>query len=167
MTSEERQRLGQHLLALVAVLDYPTAEAAGLSGLGLEELENCYVRLFINNLGGVGAPPFAGCYGEKGDRLNFMAQYSGFCREAGIELTASFPPDYIPLMVEALALLLSAEDSEADLRALLSAFYQRWPGLFAMALKEHDQTGLYADAGEELWRTIETLSEAFALNSAT
>ena len=164
---EEKQQIGQRLLELVAVLDYPTAEVAELSGLGLEELENGYVRLFINDLGGVSAPPFAGCYVEKEDRLNFMAQFSGFCREAGIEINASFPPDYIPLMVEALVLLLSAEDSETDICSLLSTFYQRWPRLFAVTLKEHDKTGLYVDAGEELCRIIEELPDILALNPAT
>ncbi|MBW6508163.1 MAG: molecular chaperone TorD family protein [Desulfuromonadales bacterium] len=167
MTTQDKQQIGQRLLELVALLDYPTAEIAELCGFSFEKLENCYVRLFINDLGGVSAPPFAGCYVEKEDRLNFMSRFSGFCREAGIEIDASFPPDYIPMMVEVLVLLLSVEGSEADVRSLVSSFYQRWPRLFAETLKEHDKTGLYADAGKELCRIIEELPDILIFNAAT
>ena len=166
------------LLTLAGCFDYPSAARAGQLRLPPVELENSYVRLFINSLGGVKAPPYAGCYLDGRDRRQFMIEFSGLCRQYGIVLGPSQPPDYIPAMLEALALLL-ADCSELPeiyphdsvpvpaLLTLLNDFYRHWPELFATALKEHDQTGYYAAAAAALQDTLATLRQTTAASLTT
>ena len=164
MTNEERQQICKRLIELAGLLDYPTAEVANNSDLVLEDLESHYVRLFINNLGGVSAPPFAGCYIEQVDRLDFMSKFSGLCRGRGINIDSSYPPDYIPLMVESLALMLSAGTDGSEIKPVINEFYAHWPRPFAAALLKHDQTGLYAPVGDEICRIIDNIPKSFSDN---
>ena len=158
------------LLTLAGCFDYPLSARAEQLRLPTLELENTYVRLFINSLGGVKAPPYAGCYLDWRDRRQFMIEFSGLCRQYGIVLGSSQPPDYIPAMLEALALLLD-ECSELPefyphdsvpvpaLPALLNNFYRYWPEFFASVLKEHDETGFYAAAATALQDTLANLRQ--------
>lgn len=142
--------LAGRLLELVAVLDYPTPEVADRCDLTLEDLESRYVRLFVNDLGGVAAPPYAGCFLEKENRLEFMSQFSGFCLEHGITIDQSQPPDYIPMMIEVLVMLLGGGVERETLHSLITDFYKQWPEAFATALRQHDDVGIYVTVAEEL-----------------
>ncbi len=150
MIAEEKQEAAQRLLELVALLEYPTLEVADRCDLKFEDLESRYIRLFVNSLGGVAAPPYAGCFLEKENRLEFMSQFSGFCLEQGVAIDQAQPPDYIPMMVEVLVMLLSGDAEPETLYSVIADFYCRWPEAFASTLREHDDVGIYVTVAEEL-----------------
>ncbi len=143
------------------MLEYPTPEVAERCDLGLEELESRYVRLFVNDLGGVAAPPYAGCFLVGSDRLKFMSEFSGFCLNNGFALDPAQPPDYIPMMVEVLAMLLSGDDKPEIPRSLIADFYQQWPEAFAASLKQCDDIGIYVTVAEELCRLLQEIAEKY------
>ncbi len=138
----------QPLLTLAGLLAYPTVQVAAAAGIELERLENTYVRLFGNDREGVQAPPYAGCYLDEADRLQFMMRFSGFCRQRGVVLDSSEPPDYIPMMLEVLALLCSRGDERVR-SGPLDVCYSTWPAAFSTAVRRHDDTGFYAMVAEE------------------
>lgn len=140
------------------MLDYPTLEIAVRCDLELIELENHYISLFANNLGGVAAPPFAGCFLDKADRLGFMARFSGFCREHGVVVDTTHPPDYIPMMMEALALLVNNENEQGSLDPVITEFYSCWPERFAAALQQSDTVGIYATVAEEFCQILHEIT---------
>lgn len=156
------------LLNLAGCFDYPSRKLAGELKLDLAELEHNHVRLFINDRGGVKAPPYAGCYLNHDDRRRFMIEFSGICLRHGIVLGPSQPPDHIPAMLEALALLLAETGDTADpeISELLDRYYSHWPEAFAQALSEHDQSGFYATVAEELKETLAGLRRAPGERSA-
>lgn len=155
MITEEKQELAQRLLELVLLLEYPTPEVAQSCGLRYEDLESRYVRLFVNDLGGVAAPPYAGCFLEKQDRLEFMSHFSGFCLEHGIALDSGQPPDYIPMMMEVLAMHLNEDAQRETILSLTANFYHDWPQGFAAALCRHDVVGIYATVAEEFCQILQ------------
>lgn len=165
MIIEEKQEVAQRLLELVALLEYPTPEVAERCGLGFEELESRYVRLFINDLGGVAAPPYAGCFLAKQDRLEFMSHFSGFCLEHGIAIDSGLPPDYIPMMMEVLALHLSEDAQREALLSLTADFYRDWPKGFAAALHQHDDVGIYATVAEEFCQILQEIDADHVANT--
>lgn len=157
----------RRLLNLAGCFDYPSSAMAQQLQLGLEELENIHVRLFVNDRGGVKAPPYAGCYLNEQDRRQFMIEFSGLCLQQGIVLGSSHPPDHIPAMLEALALLMADARESGNaygpgIRTLLDTFYSHWPECFASVLGEHDETGFYAAAAAELQQTLVALRQASA-----
>lgn len=156
MNKISEKATAQQLLSLAALFEYPTAELSVALDVEYETLQNAYVRLFVNNLGGVQAPPYAGCYLADQDRLEFMSYFSGMCRRCGISLKASQPPDYIPLMMEVLALVLSQGQPPEDVEKLVGPFYGEWPQKFAETLKRHDDIGVYAAAADEFKALLET-----------
>jgi TorA maturation chaperone TorD len=163
--TEEKQELAQRLIELVVLLEYPTPEVADRCGLGFEELESRYVRLFINDLGGVAAPPYAGCFLDKINRLEFMAQFSGFCLELGVALDSAQPPDYIPMMVEVLVMLLNTDSEREVLQSLLVNFYRQWPAAFAAAVQQSDDVGIYATVAEELCQILQEIDAKHATST--
>lgn len=165
MIIKEKQEVAQRLLELVALLEYPTPEVAERCGLGFEELESRYIRLFINDLGGVAAPPYAGCFLAKQDRLEFMSNFSGFCLEHGIVIDSSQPPDYIPMMMEVLALQLSEDARREALFSLTADFYRDWPKGFAAALYQHDDVGIYATVAEEFCQILQEIDADYVANT--
>lgn len=166
MLAVEKQEAARRLLELVALLEYPTLEVADRCDLKLEDLESRYIRLFVNSLGGVSAPPYAGCYLEKENRLEFMSQFSGYCLDNGIAIDMAQPPDYIPMMVEVLVMLLSGEVEQEALHSLIADFYSQWPEAFASALREHDDVGIYVTVAEELCSILQEIRTKKALNTA-
>ncbi len=128
------------------------------SGIPLETLENLHVRLFINDRGGTKTPLFAGCYLPGEDRLDFMLRFSGACRAQGIALNTGFPPDYIPMMIEVLALMFRRPSLQEGARTLARQYFTGWPTGFAAALKQHDETGFFSEIAEGLSRTLENLA---------
>ncbi len=154
------------LLRCSSLLEYPTEALAAQSGIALERLENCHVRLFINDRGGTKAPLFAGCHLPGEDRLDFMLRFSAACRQRGVALKTAFPPDYIPMMIEVLALLRSRPGAEDDARTLARDFFIGWPERFAEALKQHDETGIYSEVAEHLAQALEDLAAEPALSRA-
>lgn len=163
MLAEEKKEAAQRLLELAVLLEYPTLEVADRCGLKLEDLESRYIRLFVNSLGGVAAPPYAGCFLERKNRLEFMSQFSGFCLENGLAIDMAQPPDYIPMMVEVLVMLLSEDAQQETLHSLIADFYCQWPEAFASVLREHDDVGIYVTVAEEfcsVLREIETKNES-------
>lgn len=157
----------RQLLNLAGFFDYPSSSMAEQLQLGLEELEESHIRLFVNSLGGVKAPPYAGCYLSLLDRRQFMIEFSGLCLRHGIVLGPSQPPDHIPAMLEALALLLaddrvSGDQPDPKIADLLDTYYSHWPESFAMAVEEHDETGFYATAAEALRETLAGLRQSAA-----
>lgn len=164
MIAQEKQKVAQRLVELVALLEYPTPEVADRCGLGFEDLESRYIRLFVNNLGGVAAPPYAGCFLEKQDRLEFMSAFSGFCLEHGIAIDPAQPPDYIPMMMEVLAMHLSDDAQRETLLSLTADFYHDWPKGFAAALQEHDDVGIYVTVADELCQILQEIDAKLAAN---
>ncbi len=150
------------MLELVALLEYPTPEIAERCDLGCEELESRYIRLFVNNLGGVAAPPYAGCFLEKQDRLGFMSAFSGFCLEHGMAIDPAQPPDYIPMMMEVLAMHLSDDAQRETLLSLTADFYRDWPKGFAAALQEHDDVGIYVTVADEFCQILQKIDAELA-----
>ena len=144
-------------MELVALLEYPTPEVADRCDLGFEELESRYIRLFINDLGGVAVPPYAGCFLKKQDRLDFMSDFSGFCLEHGIALDPVQPPDYIPMMMEVLVLLLASDVQQDTLLSLTADYYRAWPHDFAVALRQYDDVGIYTTAAEEFCQILQEI----------
>jgi len=165
VTTKEKQEVAQRLLELVALLEYPTPEVADRCGLGFEELESRYIRLFINDLGGVAAPPYAGCFLDKANRLEFMAQFSGFCLELGVTLDSAQPPDYIPMMVEVLVMLLNTDTEREVLHSLLVNFYRQWPAAFAAAVQQSDDVGIYTTVAEEFCQILQEMDAKLAANT--
>jgi putative dimethyl sulfoxide reductase chaperone len=149
--------VAEEFLALIEPFDYPTAAWAAEVGVPLETLENEHIRLFGNDLGGVKAPPFAGCYLAGEDRIDFMVRFGQACRNLGIDLDGSFPPDYIPLMIEVLAMLHSDGQQTVN-EELVNDFYRIWPGRFADAIFQHDATGVFATAAGRLRGVLEGLA---------
>jgi putative dimethyl sulfoxide reductase chaperone len=147
----------EEYLALIKPFDYPTAAWAAEVGVPLETLENEHIRLFANDLGGVKAPPFAGCYLEGEDRIDFMVRFSQACCNLGIDLDGSLPPDYIPLMIEVLAMLHSGGQQTVN-EEFITDFYRIWPGRFAEALIQHDATEVFATAAGRLQGVLEGLA---------
>ncbi|MBD1400048.1 molecular chaperone TorD family protein [Pelovirga terrestris] len=159
MISEDKKEVAERLKELVALLEYPTPEVAERCDLELEDLESRYVRLFVNDLGGVAAPPYAGCYLVGSDRLKFMSEFSGFCLKHGLALDPAQPPDYIPMMVEVLAMLLSGNDRPEIPQLLITSYYQQWPEAFAATLKQSDDIGIYVTVAEEFCRLLQEVAE--------
>jgi len=159
---QEKQDIVERLMELVALLEYPTPEVADRCGLGFEELESRYIRLFINDLGGVAAPPYAGCFLKKQDRLEFMSAFSGFCLEHGIAIDPVQPPDYIPMMMEVLVMHLSADAQREDLLSLIADYYRDWPQGFTAALREHDDIGIYVAVAEEFCQILQEIDAQHA-----
>jgi putative dimethyl sulfoxide reductase chaperone len=157
VTAQAESWTARQLLYLAALFEYPTAELAERLDVDFEALQNAYVRLFVNNLGGVQAPPYAGCYLTEQDRLEFMSHFSGLCRRSGVALKASQPPDYIPLMMEVLALLLSEGREAAEIKSLVEQSYAVWPERFAEALKQHDETGVYLAIAVDFKELLQSL----------
>ncbi len=149
----------RQLLNLAGCFDYPSSSLAKQLNVDLEELENTHVHLFINDRGGAGAPPYAGCYLEQEDRQRFMIDFSGICRQQGIVISSGHPPDHIPAMLETLALLLAEarQSPNLDIESLVNRYYRDWPERFASALEEHDEVGFYAAAAKELQKTLKLL----------
>lgn len=145
------------LLELVAVLDYPTPEVAEMCNLRLEDLESHYVRLFINDLGGVKAPAYAGCHLDRDNRLEFMTAFSGFCRQQGVRIDKTQPPDFIPMMMEALAFLVDRGCDGVALKEVVSEYYSDWPERFAATLEQQDRVGIYAQVADEFCRLLEQI----------
>lgn len=139
----------QKLLNLAALFEYPTAPLSAALDVDFESLQQTYVRLFVNNLGGVQAPPYAGCYLPDRDRLEFMSYFSGACRRSGVALKATQPPDYIPLMMEVLALLLSQGAQGQDVAKMVAPCFDEWPQRFVETLEQHDDIGVYVAAAKE------------------
>lgn len=166
MIVAEKEGLAQRLLELVALLGYPTPEVADRCGLGFEELESRYIRLFINDLGGVAVPPYAGCFLATQNRLEFMSHFSGFCLERGIALDPVQPPDYIPMMMEVLVMHLKNDAQPAVLTSLTADFYRGWPKGFAAALSQHDNVGIYATVAEEFCQILQEIEEKHAANTS-
>lgn len=165
------QEQARQLVNLAGCFDYPTAELANHLEVDLTSLENLHVRLFINDLGGTKAPPYAGCHLEDRDRRQFMIDFSGVCRLHGLVPGSSYPLDHIPSMLEVLALLLDettaapelTPQSEpsvdpAELAELLEQYYRHWPARFAAALEQHDEVGFYAAAAREINELLINLS---------
>lgn len=140
------------------LLEYPTLEVAERCDLKFEDLESRYIRLFVNNLGGVAAPPYAGSFLEKENRLEFMSQFSGWCLEHGVALDQVQPPDYIPMMVEVLVMLLNGDAEQKTLHSLIADFYSLWPEAFASTLRRHDDVGIYVTVAEELCSILRELA---------
>jgi putative dimethyl sulfoxide reductase chaperone len=152
--------LSGRLLELVAVLDYPTPEVAEACNLRREELESHYVRLFINDLGGVKAPPYAGCHLDRDNRLEFMTAFSGFCRQQGICIDETQPPDFIPMMMETLAFLSDHGRDAVALKEVVFQYYSNWPERFAAALEQQDELGMYAQVADEFRRLLEQIQNS-------
>lgn len=146
------------------MLEYPTPEVADRCGIGIEELESRYIRLFVNNLGGVAAPPYAGCFLDKQDRLNFMSAFSGFCLEHDIRIDPVQPPDYIPMMMEVLAMHLNDDAQRETLLSLTADYYRDWPQGFAAALQEHDDVGIYTTVVDEFCQILQEIDAKLAAN---
>lgn len=146
----------QKLLNLAALFEYPTAQLSAALDVDFEVLQQTYVRLFVNNLGGVQAPPYAGCYLPDQDRLEFMSFFSGACRRSGVALKGSQPPDYIPLMLEVLALLLSQGGQSQDAAKRVEPCYGEWPQRFVETLEQHDDIGVYVAAAKEFKALLDT-----------
>ena len=157
MIVQKKQEVAQRLLELVALLEYPTPEVAERCDLGFEELESRYIRLFVNDLGGIAAPPYAGCFLKKQDRLEFMSDFSGFCLEHGIAIDPTQPPDYIPMMMEVLVMLLSSDVQRENLFSLTADYYRDWPQDFAAALRQHDDVGIYTTVAEEFCQILQEI----------
>lgn len=152
----------RRLLNLASCFDYPSSAMAEQLQLGLQELESTHIRLFVNGLGGVKAPPYAGCYLNDRERRQFMIEFGTLCLKHGIVLGPSQPADHIPTMLEALALLMvenpeTKKSATPEVDAMLNSFYRQWPEAFAMALAEHDETGFYTAAATELQETLAAL----------
>lgn len=154
--TQEKQEVAQRLLELVALLEYPTPEIADRCDLGFEQLESRYIRLFVNDLGGVAVPPYAGCF-LKNDRLEFMSHFSGFCLEHGIAIDSAQPPDYIPMMMEVLVMLLNSDAQREDLLSLTADYYRDWPQEFAAALRQYDDVGIYTIVAEEFCQILQEI----------
>lgn len=146
----------EEFLVLIKPFDYPTAALAVEVDVPLALLENEHIRLFANDLGGVKAPPFAGCYLAGEDRIDFMVRFSQACGSLGIDLDGSLPPDYIPLMIEVLAMLHSGGQQTVN-EEFITDFYRIWPERFAEALIQHDATGVFATAAGRLQGMLEGL----------
>ncbi|MFH7325001.1 molecular chaperone TorD family protein [Desulfurivibrio sp. C05AmB] len=156
ISSDDQRRL----INLAGYFAYPTPLLAEKLKVPLTELEHNHIRLFINDLGGVKTPPYAGCYLNSCDRRQFMIDFSGFCQTHGIVLGSGHPPDHIPAMLEVLALLLAESPGEetAELSSMIGPYYRDWPQGFAAALAEHDTIGFYAAIGAEIEKALATLT---------
>lgn len=148
--------LAHELLKVADTFAYPTEAWSQAAGFELNDLESIYVRLFVNDLGGVKAPPFAGCYLDV-NRLDFMEAFSGLARSSGIELDRSYPPDYIPMMLEVLAMMIKNEMAPEHVKVHLEDYFSLWPEAFVQRLQSHDDSGLYLEAARYLQQLLEDL----------
>lgn len=156
-----RDIVADKLVNLAGCFDYPSKAMAQWLEVEQQELESNHIRLFINDRGGVNAPPYAGCYLDADRRRDFMIEFSGICLRHGINPGANQPPDHIPGMLEVLALLLTESgEPAAELCDLLERYYNHWPEAFATALNQHDRDGFYAAAATELQATLTTLHQS-------
>lgn len=139
------------LLALARLLEYPTAETSIQAQLPLVELEHHYISLFVNRIGGVPAPPYAGCYLPDINRIEFMQEIGGEARQLGISLSSAQPPDYIPMMIEFLCFAQASSNfSDVQKEKFFRTYFSTWPELFAERISAHDRYGFYTDVGVTL-----------------
>lgn len=113
--------------------------------LRLLELQNEYVRLFINSMPEVPCPPYGSvylegrCMGESTVELLELYQKYG--------LTTDEMPDHIAVELEFLFylhhLLERGEAVESDLARILEHL-DSWVPVFFKRIEEHDRTGFYS-----------------------
>ncbi|MBB5020814.1 nitrate reductase assembly molybdenum cofactor insertion protein NarJ [Desulfurispira natronophila] len=151
LTTQELRDQVHLLVDLAHVFEYPSKELASAHGLDSTQLEETYIGLFVNRLGGIPAPLYAGCHISEINRLEFMEHFSAACRQIGLSLDSSYPPDYIPMMLEVLAAMGSLPNSsDTEFNDIHQQFFLEWPHTFACILEREDSTGIYAAAAREI-----------------
>jgi TorA maturation chaperone TorD len=147
---------------LNALADLGVFEKNRLPIIKLLELQNEYVRLFINSLPEVPCTPYASvylegrCMGESTVEILELYQKYG--------LTTDEMPDHIAVELEFLSYLdyliqgskdiETDKDVESDLALFIKHLYS-WAPIFFKRVEEHDKTGFYRAVARAAFQALD------------
>jgi TorA maturation chaperone TorD len=144
----------------------PPALAERWAAAEATDLATEYVRLFVNALPEVPCPPYASVYLEGGVYGSVTGRVRERYRKWGVD--TSEVPDHFAVEAAFLAALLevgsgeaadAAPDVAADL-AWLTDHLRAWAPTFLRSVREHDRTGVYAEAASWSLELLERTSVA-------
>jgi len=140
------------------VIDKSFYEAEGIN---LCDLETEYIRLFVTDIGGVKAPPYASFYLEKRLMGRSSEDFLKFVKHCGYEMDENVikgPPDHVSLEIGFLSRLL--EENHVGCACIMIKKHLLWFDEFREKVKENSNLDFYRELVKLISALIKYTKEA-------
>jgi len=129
--------------------------------LSFSYLEAEYIRLFVTDIGGVKAPPYASFYLEKRLMGKPSEDFLKFVKHCGYEMDENIikgPPDHVSLEIGFLSRLL--EENHVECACVMIKKHLLWFDEFREKVKENSNLDFYRELVELISALIKYTKEA-------
>ena len=150
----EREHLYDYDTFVSIVAEEINNDLQDSENLSLSDLEAEYIRLFVTDIGGVKAPPYASFYLEKRLMGRSSEDFLNFVKHCGYEIDENIikgPPDHVSLEIGFLSRLL--EENDVECACIMIKKHLLWFDEFREKVKENSDLDFY----RELVKLISTL----------
>ena len=140
------------------VIDKSFYEAEGIN---LSDLEAEYIGLFVTDIGGAKAPPYASFYLEKRLMGRSSEDFLKFVKYCGYEMDENIikgPPDHVSLEIGFLSRLI--EENHIECACIMIKKHLLWFDEFRKRVKENSNLDFYRELVELISAIIKNTKEA-------
>ncbi len=157
----EKEHLSDYNALVSIVNEVMNDDFQHSENLHLSDLEAEYIRLFVTDIGGVKAPPYASFYLEKRLMGRSSEKFLNFIKHCGYEIDENIikgPPDHVSLEIGFLSRLL--EENNFECVCVMIEKHLLWFDEFREKVKENSNFDFYRKLVELVSTLIKYTKEA-------